>query len=170
MNVLIFISFYQQSLSKFRNGGKCRTIEELAILISLYIYIIVRCQLILKVHYSNTSYGSRSSPRILYQQLDTDSHQLRFFRENFCARREDFNIKFSGKRTYGGANGVASIFANRLLELVQVERYCFLQKFRLFLFLLEKILLRAILGYNWNAYEDDSYIFICPFLPRTKRK
>lgn len=52
------------------------------------------------------------------------------------------------KKSYGGGNGISSIFANSLLEFIQVKWYCFLQKFRLLLLLLAVVLLRAILGYS----------------------
>lgn len=65
------------------------------------------------------------------------------------------------KKSYGGGNGISSIFANSLLEFIQVKWYCFLQKFRLLLFLLAVVLLRAILGYSWNVYEANRYIHLC---------
>lgn len=52
---------------------------------------------------------------------------------------------------YRRTDRITAVLGNSLLELIQVERYCFLQELCLLLLLLKMILLRAILKDDWKA-------------------
>lgn len=63
---------------------------------------------------------------------------------------------------YRGTHRVTAVLSDSLLELIQVERYRFLQELRLLLLLLKKILLRAILKNNWKVDDARGDLVIFP--------